>query len=170
MKSARKLIKCYFNPPNDLRLPNSDLDLEHYFYKENIRLLWNSDTSTKALDDPISAYKSSPNCTASCMAWDQWKNKTPLEFIDPSITNSTPAVEIMRFINIGLLCVQKEVDARPSMATVVSLINNYSIALPLPQEPPFFVCKSSKGTSENRCSTESMVSVNTTPITQMHPR
>lgn len=74
-------------------------------------------------------------------------------------------------MNIGLLCVQQRVEERPSMATVVSMFSSYSVALPLPQKPPFFVVKSSKRTELNASPTEPFVwSVNHTPISQMHPR
>ncbi|KAJ9562997.1 hypothetical protein OSB04_008157 [Centaurea solstitialis] len=106
-----------------------------------------------------------------CYAWDQWRKETPLEFIDPSLAKSIAASEIIRFMNIGLLCVQKRVERRPSMTTVVSMLNSYSIALPLPQKPPFFVSKTSKGAESNPSTTQSMVwSVDHSPISQVHPR
>ncbi|ESW13198.1 hypothetical protein PHAVU_008G175900 [Phaseolus vulgaris] len=56
-------------------------------------------------------------------------------------TNQTPLIngsrkEIMRCIHIG--------DVRPTMATVVLMLNSYSLTLPLPSEPTFVVDSSTR--------------------------
>jgi hypothetical protein len=45
----------------------------------------------------------------------------------------------MRCIHIGLLCVQENVVDRPTMASVVLMFNSYSITLPIPSQPAFFM-------------------------------
>ena len=50
-----------------------------------------------------------------------------------------PHVEVVKCIQIGLLCVQDNPNVRPTMATVVSYLNNLSLELPSPQEPAFFL-------------------------------
>jgi len=40
------------------------------------------------------------------------------------------AVEVTRCIHIGLLCVQEDVEKRPSIASIVSLLNSHSSNLP----------------------------------------
>ena len=47
--------------------------------------------------------------------------------------------EVIRCIQIGLLCVQEDPDDRPTMMTVVSYFSNYSIELPSPRQPAFFL-------------------------------
>ena len=44
----------------------------------------------------------------------------------------------MRCIHIGLLCVQENVADRPTIGSVVLMLDNYSITLPIPLEPAFF--------------------------------
>ncbi|TXG47130.1 hypothetical protein EZV62_026424 [Acer yangbiense] len=39
---------------------------------------------------------------------------------------------------IGLLCVQEDPAARPTMATIILMLNSYSVTLALPQQPAFF--------------------------------
>ena len=56
--------------------------------------------------------------------------------------------EIMRCIHIGLLCVQENIAHRPTMASVVLMLNSYSITLPIPSEPAFFM---NNGTESNIC-------------------
>ncbi|KAK7850907.1 cysteine-rich receptor-like protein kinase 26 [Quercus suber] len=45
----------------------------------------------------------------------------------------------MRFIHIGLLCVQENVADRPNMASVVLMINSNSIAITTPTQPASFM-------------------------------
>ena len=45
--------------------------------------------------------------------------------------------EIIRYIHIGLLCVQENVADRPTMASVVLMLSSYSITLPTPSKPAF---------------------------------
>ncbi|GKV50471.1 hypothetical protein SLEP1_g57171 [Rubroshorea leprosula] len=45
---------------------------------------------------------------------------------------------MMRCIHIGLLCVQENVAERPTMASVVLLLNSNSTSLPVPSQPAFF--------------------------------
>ncbi|KAF5804190.1 putative non-specific serine/threonine protein kinase [Helianthus annuus] len=77
--------------------------------------------------------------------------------------------EVMRCINIGLLCVQENVDARPSMASVLNMLNNYSINLSSPKRPPHYF-------SERRSSYISTInydvlrSEDESLITKIHPR
>lgn len=90
---------------------------------------------------------------------------------------------MMRCIHIGLLCVQENVADRPTMASVVLMLNSYSLTLPVPSPPAFFMSSSSG--SENLFSqsyyserTESTkekseiipLSANEASITELYPR
>ena len=44
----------------------------------------------------------------------------------------------MRCFHIGLLCVQENPAKRPTMATIVLMLNSYSVSLPVPQRPALF--------------------------------
>ncbi|KAL2931627.1 Cysteine-rich receptor-like protein kinase 10 [Bienertia sinuspersici] len=72
-------------------------------------------------------------------AWKQWRDGMLLEFVDPSIRDLCSIDEVMRCIHLGLLCVQESPDDRPTMATIVLTLDSYSVTLPVPEAPGFFV-------------------------------
>ncbi|KAG5007304.1 hypothetical protein JHK85_025846 [Glycine max] len=71
--------------------------------------------------------------------WKQWSDHTPLNTLDPDITENYSEIEVIKCIQIGLLCVQQDPDARPTMVTVASYLTSHPIELPTPQEPAFFL-------------------------------
>ncbi|XP_010247616.1 PREDICTED: cysteine-rich receptor-like protein kinase 25 [Nelumbo nucifera] len=71
-------------------------------------------------------------------AWRNWNEGTALELLDPILTEHYSRDEVMRCIHIGLLCVQEDVADRPTMATVVLMLNSYSVTLELPLRPASF--------------------------------
>ncbi|KAB1199882.1 Cysteine-rich receptor-like protein kinase 10 [Morella rubra] len=72
-------------------------------------------------------------------AWKHWTNGTPMELLDPSLKDSNSSDEVLRCIHIGLLCVQENPADRPTMASIVLMLNSYTITLPAPQEPAFVI-------------------------------
>ncbi|XP_058197633.1 cysteine-rich receptor-like protein kinase 10 isoform X2 [Rhododendron vialii] len=70
-------------------------------------------------------------------AWKLWREGTPLDLMDPTLQGSNGVNEVTRCIHIALLCVQDDPNARPSMATIVLMLNSYSATLSLPQLPGF---------------------------------
>ncbi|XP_052203614.1 cysteine-rich receptor-like protein kinase 10 [Diospyros lotus] len=109
-------------------------------------------------------------------AWKLWRDESPLKLVDPILEGSYSVNEVLRCIHIALLCVQEDPQARPSMATVILMLNSYSIGLPVPEKPAFFA-GSRTGSQipyvETDQSTTSMSmpwSVNETSITELHPR
>ncbi|XP_021811628.1 putative receptor-like protein kinase At4g00960 isoform X2 [Prunus avium] len=67
-------------------------------------------------------------------AWRNWRDDTVANIMDPKLTTGL-GIEMMRCIHIGLLCVQENVASRPSMASVVSMLNSHSVTLSLPSRP-----------------------------------
>ncbi|XP_045810130.1 G-type lectin S-receptor-like serine/threonine-protein kinase At1g11300 [Trifolium pratense] len=57
-------------------------------------------------------------------AWKLWNEEEIISLIDPEICNPDYVDDILRCIHIGLLCVQEIANERPTMATVVSMLNN----------------------------------------------
>ncbi|KAM4113024.1 hypothetical protein ACJW30_05G186400 [Castanea mollissima] len=62
-------------------------------------------------------------------AWKNWREGTASHIIDATLRHN-PITEIMRFIHIGLLCIQESVTDRPTMAMIVLMLNSYSITVP----------------------------------------
>ncbi|KAL3740524.1 hypothetical protein ACJRO7_021756 [Eucalyptus globulus] len=67
-----------------------------------------------------------------------WREGTISKIIDPSITSAS-STEIARCIHIGLLCVQENVADRPTMFSVLLMLNSHSITLQVPSQPEFFI-------------------------------
>ncbi|XP_061984640.1 cysteine-rich receptor-like protein kinase 10 [Populus nigra] len=86
-----------------------------------------------------SFYQTGGAADLASYVWKHWRDGTPLEVMDPTLTDTYSRNEVIRCIHIGLLCVQEDPASRPTMATVVLMLNSYSISLPLPQEPAFFL-------------------------------
>ncbi|WOG85284.1 hypothetical protein DCAR_0104472 [Daucus carota subsp. sativus] len=73
-------------------------------------------------------------------AWKNWRQGTASKVIDPVLRNSSGSVhEMMRCIHIGLLCVQEDASDRPTMASVVLMLNSFSLTLAVPSEPAFYM-------------------------------
>ncbi|CAB4314113.1 unnamed protein product [Prunus armeniaca] len=71
-------------------------------------------------------------------AWRSWREGTASNLIDPTLKTGS-RTEIMRCIHIGLLCVQENVADRPTMASVILMLNSYSLTLPVPSQPAFYL-------------------------------
>ncbi|KAM7469390.1 hypothetical protein LguiA_007573 [Lonicera macranthoides] len=71
-----------------------------------------------------------------------WREGTCSNLFDPQLSASQISVheeEIMRCIHIGLLCVQDSATDRPTMASIVLMLNSSSLALPELSERTSFV-------------------------------
>ncbi|XP_027364934.1 putative receptor-like protein kinase At4g00960 [Abrus precatorius] len=72
-------------------------------------------------------------------AWNEWRNESPFQLVDPILQESYYPNEVEKCMQIGLLCVQENPDDRPTMGTIVSYLNNPSVEMPFPLEPAFFM-------------------------------
>ncbi|ESQ53126.1 hypothetical protein EUTSA_v10024611mg [Eutrema salsugineum] len=73
-------------------------------------------------------------------AWRNWKEGVALNLVDKILMtmSSYSSNMILRCINIGLLCVQEKVAERPSMASVLLMLDGHTLALSEPSKPAFF--------------------------------
>nr|VDD01239.1 unnamed protein product [Brassica rapa] len=79
--------------------------------------------------------------------WRYWKEGKGIEIIDPIIIDSSSSAlrtvhEILRCIQIGLLCVQERAEDRPVMSTVMVMLGSETTAIPQPKPPGFCVGRS----------------------------
>ncbi|MBA0723478.1 hypothetical protein Golax_004055 [Gossypium laxum] len=111
--------------------------------------------------------------------WRQWKNGKPIGVMDSALGDSYVSNEVVRCIHIGLLCVQEDPEARPTMARVVLMLSSSSVTLPLPQRTAFYFGTITEGkpsrTDYKSDQSTSMVSsssatVNETSLTELFPR
>ncbi|GAB4830947.1 hypothetical protein Ancab_004977 [Ancistrocladus abbreviatus] len=77
--------------------------------------------------------------TLLAYAWRLWNEAKELEFVDSLLPEPYPATEVIRFMHIGLLCVQEDPANRPTMSYVVSWLSSEATALPEPERPAISV-------------------------------
>lgn len=77
------------------------------------------------------------NCVALFQAWKLWCEGNALELMDPALKQSFIPDEVLKCINIGLLCVQEDPADRPTMSSVVVMLASDTVTLPQPTQPPF---------------------------------
>ncbi|GFQ07560.1 g-type lectin s-receptor-like serine/threonine-protein kinase at1g11330 [Phtheirospermum japonicum] len=93
------------------------------------------------------------------IAWKLWNEGNGIAFADQTIANPSLEAEIVRCIHIALLCVQEFPKDRPAVQTVVSMLNNEIVDLPLPEQPVFaekWDRSSTQPTSQNGFSTNEL--------------
>ncbi|KAL6654903.1 hypothetical protein ACP70R_008368 [Stipagrostis hirtigluma subsp. patula] len=71
-------------------------------------------------------------------AWQRWKDGLWLEVIDATLDAGCNSIEIIRCINMALLCVQENAVQRPTMLEVVQMLSSKSMTLPEPMHPAYF--------------------------------
>jgi hypothetical protein len=70
-------------------------------------------------------------------AWDLWNEGKAMDIVDLSIRDSCDENEVLRCIQIGMLCVQDSALHRPNMASVVVMLESSTTSIPLPRQPTF---------------------------------
>ncbi|PHT77184.1 G-type lectin S-receptor-like serine/threonine-protein kinase [Capsicum annuum] len=71
-------------------------------------------------------------------AWKLYKEGRSIELLDEYLRNSCSTPHVERSICVGLLCVQECPEDRPSMSTVVMMLNNEGV-LPKAKRPGFYI-------------------------------
>ncbi|KAL6653663.1 hypothetical protein ACP70R_008587 [Stipagrostis hirtigluma subsp. patula] len=71
-------------------------------------------------------------------AWDLWVAERLTEFIDPSLHTEPRKAEIMRWVQVALLCVQYDPEERPSMWDVLLMLSNENSILRKPNLPAYY--------------------------------
>ncbi|PON49306.1 S-receptor-like serine/threonine-protein kinase [Parasponia andersonii] len=70
-------------------------------------------------------------------AWHLWNERRAVELLDPSIADTCSQNEVLRCIHVGVLCVQDSPLHRPTMSSVVLMLESENANLPLPRQPTF---------------------------------
>ncbi|KAJ8761867.1 hypothetical protein K2173_005578 [Erythroxylum novogranatense] len=124
-----------------------------------------------------SFYQTDVAVNIASYVWKHWKNGTPLQVLDKTLAETYSTNEVMRCIHIGLLCVQEDPTNRPSMENIVLMLNSYSVPLPMPTQPAFFIRSETDGSfmmkgflSNQSTSKSTLVSVDEQSITEVDPR
>ncbi|RDY13497.1 G-type lectin S-receptor-like serine/threonine-protein kinase CES101, partial [Mucuna pruriens] len=92
----------------------------------------------------VSGKKNSNNYPLNLVvyAWKLWNEGEALKLMDTTLDGSCPPIQLLRYINIGLLCTQDQARERPTMIEVVSYLSNEIAELPQPKKPGFCTIES----------------------------
>ncbi|KAB1211868.1 Receptor-like serine/threonine-protein kinase SD1-8 [Morella rubra] len=97
--------------------------------------------------------------------YELWKVGGGMEFIDPSLNDSSSPCKLLRCLQVALLCVQETPVDRPTMLGIYSMLRNDFKPITTPKRPAF-----STGTEENVGSKQGSSSVSSTLITEILAR
>ncbi|KAJ4801489.1 cysteine-rich RECEPTOR-like kinase [Rhynchospora pubera] len=110
-------------------------------------------------------------------AWEHWTNGAATELIDPCLSHEPNTNhEIVRCINIALLCVQERPNERPNIFSVNLMLTRKRMQIPPPSKPAFVLGETSvedrdMELSSNSTSTSSVkYSINEVSCTEPYPR
>jgi hypothetical protein len=67
-----------------------------------------------------------------------WEEGRWIELIDGSMLSKCHSAEMMRCINIALLCVQESASDRPTMLDVIAMLTSDTVIQHEPKHPPYF--------------------------------
>ncbi|KAF7822789.1 G-type lectin S-receptor-like serine/threonine-protein kinase [Senna tora] len=103
-------------------------------------------------------------------AWDLWTSGRGIQLMDSVVEDaSINKMEVLRYVNIALLCVQESAAERPSMADVVSLLGNDNAVLPYPKSIAFLNVRGIRNSSSDASSVGN-VSINGMTASVMEAR
>uniref|UniRef100_A0A7N0V2N0 Receptor-like serine/threonine-protein kinase n=1 Tax=Kalanchoe fedtschenkoi TaxID=63787 RepID=A0A7N0V2N0_KALFE len=113
-----------------------------------------------------SFYQDDSSLSLLGLTWNLWNEIRTEALIDPAISDSNAHPEILRCIHIGLLCVQELASERPSMSTILPMLNSEILDLPPPKQPAFVMIDSPAAAPR----VSSIFSVNRVTVTDVHGR
>ncbi|KAJ9566423.1 hypothetical protein OSB04_002389 [Centaurea solstitialis] len=108
------------------------------------------------------------------IAYQLWRENKGEEFVDDSLfQNALVNNDAIRWINIALLCVQEDPQDRPTMSTVVFMLEGqWSADLPMPSEPPAsfarFAALSEETSTNGDASAHPTIKIDPTSSTTMY--
>jgi hypothetical protein len=85
-------------------------------------------------------------------AWRHWSEGTIAEVIDDSLGRNYSETEVVKCINIGLLCLQQNPVDRPTMSDIVVMLDGDATSSLPPVARPTFFFDGSSGYSGNSVS------------------
>ncbi|KAF5780986.1 putative protein kinase RLK-Pelle-DLSV family [Helianthus annuus] len=101
-------------------------------------------------------------------AWVLHNEDRSLQLVAKGLGESINVFQVLRSIHVGLLCVQRHPEDRPTMTSVILMLGNEG-PLPSPKEPGFYVGKTKQDTTQSSTSFE-LSSNNDLSITMLNGR
>ncbi|KAK9085002.1 hypothetical protein Sjap_025413 [Stephania japonica] len=85
-------------------------------------------------------YCEDPSMNLIKHAWELWRDGRPLELVDSAIGTSFLEQEVVKFIQVGILCVQENANDRPTMSSALLMLSNET-TIPNPAQPAFILTR-----------------------------
>ncbi|XP_044446862.1 receptor-like serine/threonine-protein kinase SD1-8, partial [Triticum aestivum] len=84
-------------------------------------------------------YSSGEQTSLLSHAWKLWREGNALGLLDEAVASGgdRESEEVLRCVQVGLLCVQERPEDRPHMATVFLMLANLSALMPQPRHPGY---------------------------------
>nr|prf S-receptor kinase [Brassica rapa subsp. oleifera] len=89
-------------------------------------------------------YQVNPENNLPSYVWTHWAEGRALEIVDPVILDSLSSLpstfkpkEVLKCIQIGLLCIQERAEHRPTMSSVVWMLGSEATEIPQPKPPVY---------------------------------
>ncbi|KAL9297888.1 hypothetical protein ACSQ67_023784 [Phaseolus vulgaris] len=101
-------------------------------------------------------------------AWRMWKKGIPEQVLDANIVDSSNISEVVRCIQIGLLCLQHHPEDRPNMTSVTVMLSSDSV-LSFPKVPGFLI-KNISIEAEQSCGRQESCSINDVTVSLLDAR
>jgi len=99
--------------------------------------------------------------------WEHWSAGTVLETMDSCMNSSFTESDVIRCIQVGLLCVQENPVDRPAMSVVGMMLGSDTVSLGTPSKPAFtFYARNTNGADSGMEYGVSTISVNDGPEDQ----
>ncbi|XP_028761836.1 G-type lectin S-receptor-like serine/threonine-protein kinase SD1-1 [Neltuma alba] len=102
-------------------------------------------------------------------AWKLWIEKRPMDLMDEQLQDSVISSELLRCIQVGLLCVQQRPEDRPNMSTVILMLNGEK-SLPNPGEPGFYIGSDNQPLADSTIRSSGECSINEASNSTLEPR
>ncbi|CAN6340120.1 unnamed protein product [Urochloa humidicola] len=81
------------------------------------------------------------------LVWEHWTTGAIEELIDPFLGRRAPRDQMMKLVNIALLCVQDSPADRPTMSSVNVMLSSNTVSLHVPSRPTFCIQEIEDGSS-----------------------
>ncbi|XP_016492884.1 G-type lectin S-receptor-like serine/threonine-protein kinase At4g03230 isoform X2 [Nicotiana tabacum] len=99
--------------------------------------------------------------------WRLWMKDKAIDIIDQTIVESCDDKEVIKCVNVALLCVQEDQGDRPTMSNVVLMLGGESMTLPRPNQPSFITRRNAAAGSTSSSSSK-MYSTSNKELTITH--
>ncbi|CAI9769331.1 unnamed protein product [Fraxinus pennsylvanica] len=94
-------------------------------------------------------YQSSEDLNLLGYVWRLWSENKAFDLVDRTLLESCEKSEVIKCINVGLLCVEEDPSDRPTMSNVVLMLSGETTVVPVPNQPAFVMRKRVFSTSSS---------------------